>query len=365
MKNKLIALAVLLLGQTSIRAQAADPNKPCPSEEAQGFKPIFDGSVDSFRNNFVDYQSGSETNTNLSSSWQLDAADKAIQTPVTNDTRSKFKIHTNPGFDIRWSYRCPGNEGVVYLMTVAGPHGFNTGVEFAIDNRTDENSASPGAAFDIFPPSPNTYNLFNTGKWNDARIVAVGDSVEHWMNGKKVLGYKYHNQRFWDAYNQSKWNAGNQLTNKISGQRGALGQGYITDGYWGFQANHGGAWWIRSLRIDTVSVALGEPKNNDWQMSTTACSAVTGLDKAGQTGKYSLPAVLPAVHQTPSEVSVSFARLPLREATLVSLDGRATYQAVLAEASTRAVFLASLSPGIYLLKARDTRSQVVRKVRIF
>ncbi|MDB5051558.1 MAG: hypothetical protein JWO30_4629 [Fibrobacteres bacterium] len=66
------------------------------------------------------------------------------------------------------------------MMTVAGAQIWATGIEFGIDNRTDESKVGPGAAYDIFAPSPNTYNLFDTNKWNDARIVIVGDSGERW-----------------------------------------------------------------------------------------------------------------------------------------------------------------------------------------
>jgi hypothetical protein len=370
--NKVSVLKFIIIGSefflSQAWSQAVDPNKLCPSEDAQGFKSLFDGTAESFRSNFVNYQNGIETNTNLDPEWQLNAAEKAIKSESsTEDARFKSKVHTNPGFDLRWTYRNPGNQGVIYMGTVQGGRNYNTGVEYAIDNRTDENRASPGGAFDIFPPSPNTYRLFSSGLWNDARLVVVGDSVEHWMNGSKVLGYKYHNKRFWDAYDVSKWSASNSVSNAIQGQRGSPGQGYITDGYWSWQGVHGGAWLIRSLRIDTVHAALGAPKNKDWERAAlTACeSGPTGVVKNDENEKYTLRAIAPQVQQTATELRVDFAELPLKEAMLVSLDGRSPIKARLVDFSTRAVFPLPARSGIYLLKAKDDRHQVVRKIRIF
>ena len=366
-KLTILSLTVPVFGLAISHGQVTDPNQLCASEASQGFKMIFDGTAASFRNQFVDYQRGSETNTNLSANWQLNATEKAITTTGATgapDTRSRFKVKTVPGFDLRWSYRNPANQGVIYLMTVAGGQIWSTGIEFGIDNLTTASKVGPGAAYDIFPPTPNSYYLYNTNKWNDARIVVVGDSVEHWMNGVQVVGFKYHNQRFWNAYNASKWNAGNELTNAVAGQRGALGQGYITNGYWGFQADHGGTWLIRSLRIDSVAPAVGTPKNSDWQRGTMPCGTTEVKDEQ-VSDKYTLKGIQPQVHQSPGQFTVEFARLPLKEALLTSLDGRSILKANLSEGSTRAVFTGDLKSGVYLLRVRDAKIQVIRKVRIF
>ena len=318
-------LSVIALG-TAAFGQGTDPNVLCPSEVAEGFKLLFDGtSAVSFRNNFVDYESGRETNTNLDAGWQYDAVNKAIKSGGNEpDTRSKEKITTTTGYDIRFSYRNPSNQGVIYMMTVAGGASWGTGVEFGIDNRTDECKVCPGAAYDIFAPKPNTYFLFNTNKWNDARIVNKGQDVEHWMNGKLVVKYKYHDDAFWTAYNASKWNSGNELTNKVRGNRGALNDGYITEGYWGWQADHGGAWLLRSLRISTTNVAVGPAKGlaTDWSQTNTGATNWPGRGCVGVStqpadpDKYSLKRMEPMIHRNPGQIVVEFAGLPLREASL-------------------------------------------------
>ena len=384
MKKWLLSMSsVLGLGFSLASAQAQDPNKICKSEEAEGFKMIFDGTEASFRGYFVDWVSGSATNTNLDAEWKLDAANMAIKSSGSDpDTRTKTKVNTRAGFDIRWSYRNPSNQGVIYLMNTSGCCSWASGVEFGIDDN-DNSKTGAGSAYDIFAPSPFTYKKFSTAIWNDTRIVVKGDSVEHWMNGRKVVGYRYHNQRFWDAYNLSKWNSGNELTNLVKGQRGALGAGYITDGFWGLQADHNGAWQIRSLRIsvDSAKVAVGIPKGLSDKVWTAANTAGTWPPAAGTLDdwpgrcnttaigpqdpyKYTLKRMHPSLRRAAGELSVDYGLLPLREVELVGLDGRSRIKATLTEGGTRAVFRGAIKRGVYALRARDAKFQVVHKVNI-
>ena len=131
-KWKTSILSVLALG--TVAFGQGDPNVLCPSEVAEGFKLLFDGtSAVSFRSNFVDYVGGNETNTNLDAGWQYDAVNKAIKSGGNEpDSRSKEKISTTTGWDLRFSYRNPSNQGVIYMMTVAGGASWGTGIEFGI-----------------------------------------------------------------------------------------------------------------------------------------------------------------------------------------------------------------------------------------
>lgn len=126
-----------------------------------------------------------------------------------------------------------------------------TGVQFGIDGLATDKTG-PGSAYYILAPNPNpyTYKKFATGEWNSVRIVVVGDCVEHWMNGVKVVGYKYHNQRFWDAYDRSKWNGSRTMSFNVPGDKSA---GFITEGNITFQPDGSQRWQIRNLRIREIT----------------------------------------------------------------------------------------------------------------
>lgn len=230
-------------------------------EKAEGFELLFDGTLNGFKAHWVDYVQGNPNNNNLSSEWQVIAGDQAIGIQAnTEDIRSRRKFMD---FDLRMDYRCDGNEGVFYRSLLSDDHAWVTGIEYAINNYTNDSKDAPGAAYDLFGPRPNSYQLFSTLKWNSLRVVAKADSIEHWMNGVKVVGFRLHSPAFWKAYEASKWNTAQKMTFKVPGDRSA---GFIEAGYLGFQADHNGRWRIRNLRIkefpppDRVGQILAPPR---------------------------------------------------------------------------------------------------------
>ncbi len=224
-------------------------------EEAQGFKSLYDGTIASFRNNFVDYIEGNTTNTSLSSIWSVDLATKAIYLPANSpnpppDPRSKA-IYSD--MDLRLNYKCSGNEGVYYRFTTASFLPWMTGIEVAIHDGEPLGKYSDGAAYDLYAPPVNIYHSFKstTNPWNELRIVVIGDSVEHWLNGIRIVKFKYFSKDYFTVYDGSKWHKtyNDQMSFAVKGDRGS---GPIMAGYIGFQADHGGAWYIKNLRINTA-----------------------------------------------------------------------------------------------------------------
>lgn len=54
---------------------------------------------------------------------------------------------------------------------------------------------STGALYLLYPPSKDK-KLLSAGEWNQARIVAKGKQVEHWLNGKKIVSYERGSDEF-------------------------------------------------------------------------------------------------------------------------------------------------------------------------
>jgi hypothetical protein len=186
----------------------------------------------------------------------------------------------------------------------------------------------------MFAPSANVYKSFSSGQWNDLRIVAKGDMVEHWLNGTKVVSFQYHSPAWWNAYDRSKWTAYRGYCMKVPGNRNG---GFIDQGYLGFQGNHGGKWLIRSLRVnaETGKVNLGPEK-------TTGCTIGLDAARAGTRPLFS-------IERSRNAVTLRLADARADAVSLLGLDGREAARARVQDGS--ATLAGYGRPGIYLLRA--------------
>jgi len=106
------------------------------------------------------------------------------------------------------------NTGIKYfvseLKTVEGKTALN-GPEFQlIDDSKHETvrdgkspETSTGSLYLLYAPKNKV--LHEPGKWNQAKIVAKGKSVEHWLNGRKVLSYERGSKEFKKLVGQTKF----------------------------------------------------------------------------------------------------------------------------------------------------------------
>jgi hypothetical protein len=90
-----------------------------------------------------------------------------------------------------------------------------------------------GALYDLFGPRNAPPTL--TGRFHSGRIVVNGSSVEHWVDGQKVLDYQLGSDRLKKAIAASKFNG--------IAHYGEPGEGYIE------LQNNGTPAWFRNVRI--------------------------------------------------------------------------------------------------------------------
>ena len=74
--------------------------------------------------------------------------------------------------------------------------------ETVIDNKSPETST--GALYLLYAPQGKKLNA--PGEWNQVKIIAKGKSVEHWVNGKKVLSYERGSEEFRKLVTSTKFN---------------------------------------------------------------------------------------------------------------------------------------------------------------
>jgi Domain of Unknown Function (DUF1080) len=356
--------ALMLCAAVGLAAAQTDMiNRLRPYEVIQGFELMFDGATaNSFRDRFVNYAQNNTTSTTLNSSWSLNTTltdpDQSgatfgaitITNPNITDIRTK-KLYRD--FDWRFEFRNNGNQGVFYRFDVSGQYAWHTGIEYAIDNNVTQSTQKfrAGAAYDLFAPSTQEYFLNNTSKWNSLRIVAKGDSVEHWLNGVKVAGFKYWSASFLTAYQNSKWTGFNRYCQTAPNNRT-----YIPEGYLGLQGDHGGTWQIRRMRIlhDSAS-SIDRVKFGPIDTTTTA---INPFDTKGQGAKGSF-----RLESGAGRLHVELNGESLRAVELRDLEGRLAHREIVAGArSAHNVNVSTLSQGLYFVRI-EGQAGLVRHAR--
>jgi len=96
-----------------------------------------------------------------------------------------------PHFELSWQWKLEQgvNSGLKYRVRTFGdgPFARLLGLEYQIiDSAADDTSpGSTAAIYDLVAPVKNKV-LHPPGSWNTSRIVAIGDRLEHWLNGQLV-----------------------------------------------------------------------------------------------------------------------------------------------------------------------------------
>jgi hypothetical protein len=322
-------------------------NELTAEELAQGFELLFDGKTVS-NTKWVNYQSKNETNTDLSPDWKVFPADSSFgKTGGPRDIRSRNKY---TDFELRFDFKTSGNAGIYYrsITGINDPQGYNygwqTGAEFALeDNRTLRPWIQNGAAYELMSAQPDSSYTYSSGKWNKARIIVDKDSVEHWMNGIKVVAYKYWDANFAAAMNgqgrgsqgaRSKWNDFAEFCRVKKGDK----TGYIPSGYLGIQGDHAGNLNIRNMKIaslpfQTVSISQVQQKlrTQDREKLRSQISLFQGTNGI---------ASLSVPYTTPFELS------------LVDVEGRIVLKTI-KDSQPRTIHLDSrFKPGVYFLNMK-------------
>jgi hypothetical protein len=182
-----VSIGVLALACTAKKPEvesAMTPNVLSPSEQADGWKLLFDGKTTTGWRNF-----GKQT---ISPSWQvidgsLVRADSAAGDIITVD---KFK---NFDLALDWKVAPKGNSGIFYRATEEADTIWKAAPEMQVlDDAGHENGKDPmtsaGANYALYPAPRGV--VHPAGEWDHARILVNGNHVEHWLNGVKLFEYE-------------------------------------------------------------------------------------------------------------------------------------------------------------------------------
>jgi hypothetical protein len=94
---------------------------------------------------------------------------------------------------LEWNVAEGGNSGILYRVTENAAATYETGPEMQVlddarhrDGRSRLTAA--GAVYGLYPAPAGVVRP--AGEWNAVRIVARGNHVEHWLNGRKLVEYE-------------------------------------------------------------------------------------------------------------------------------------------------------------------------------
>ena len=132
-------------------------------------------------------------------------------------------VETFTDFDLNWDWRVQknGNNGIKYMILEERKATIGHEYQMLDDiNYSKGKSVKPkgltASFYDVLPP--NTKGVVKgPGEWNHSRIFVLGDTVEHWLNGKMVLQYKLGSKAVLDAVQNSKFKKIKGFGTKVKG----------------------------------------------------------------------------------------------------------------------------------------------------
>ena len=121
---------------------------------------------------------------------------------VTKSTFRNFEL------SIQFKVSEGGNSGIKYFIFPNSSLGCEYQIiddERHVDAGLGKNgNRKTGSFYDVLPADP-AKKYKPAGEWNTARIIAVGNHVEHWLNGSKVLEFERGSEPFRQAIAESKF----------------------------------------------------------------------------------------------------------------------------------------------------------------
>ncbi len=234
----LLATAMLVLpGSAQPGASTPNPNVLTPAEVAEGWRLLFDGQTlngwRSFRKAGV-----------VADRWTIE--DHCLHLYARGGDRKiggdlmTQELFGNVEFVFEWKAGPGVNSGVKYLVDeYLAPNANPVSFEYQIQVEEDPTQPrrkplhSTGALYDMLPPRGGI--LRPDGAFNESRIVVRGHTVEHWLNGEKLLEFNRQAPDFRQLVAKSKfanW-AGFGLN----------GRGHLT------LQDHGSEIYFRRLRV--------------------------------------------------------------------------------------------------------------------
>lgn len=235
MKQLILAVMALLL---VVGANGQTPDNVLTAEEkADGWQLLFNGRD----------LTGWKTTRDISpdEDWQVADGILSIR-PEANRHRDIISDTQYTDFDLRIDFKITegANSGIKYFFTNYNEGGW-LGPEYQIIDNQHHPDAQLGidgnrklsTLYDLLPVTDEV--KIGIGAWAQARIVAQGSKVTHYLNGQKVLAYNRDSRKFEGARQRSKFK-------DVKPSFGSVNKGHI------LLQDHGDVVFFKNIKIKSL-----------------------------------------------------------------------------------------------------------------
>ena len=215
------------------------------SAHTEPWTPLFDGkSLSGWRA----YRQPDASSTR----WRIEDGSLTVDAAGGEDTRGKLDLLTTStydAFELEWQWKVApgGNSGLKYFVLEDRDAAIGHEYQMLDDERHPDGKIGPhrrtAAFYDVL--APTAAQPRPAGEFNESRIIVRGASVEHWLNGTRVLRYELGSAELQAAIEKSKFKGIERF--------GKPQKGHI------LLQDHGDRVWVRGMRIRRLP-AVGRPR---------------------------------------------------------------------------------------------------------
>ena len=207
-------------------------------KSAAAWVPLFDGKT---LNGWRGYNKPDAASTR----WAVEDGMLTVPASGGQDTRGALDLITLDTFDqfelaFEWRIASGGNSGVKYFILEDRDSAIGHEYQIIDDERHADAKVGPhrqtAAFYDVLPAANRT--LKPAGQFNDSRILVNGTTVEHWLNGQRVLHYELSSPALQAAIEKSKFKGIERF--------GKPQRGHV------LLQDHGDRVWYRNIRIRRI-----------------------------------------------------------------------------------------------------------------